>query len=47
LNENRLAQVEAGLTLMLRQQQTRNRWLGVLAVLLAGLIASQIWIGMT
>jgi ubiquinone biosynthesis protein len=46
LNENRLAQVETGLALMLRQQQTRNRWLGVLAVLLAGLIASQIWIGM-
>jgi len=43
LNENRLAQVEAGLTLMLRQQQTRNRWLGILAALLAGLLASQIW----
>jgi ubiquinone biosynthesis protein len=43
LNENRLAQVEAGLTLMLRQQQTRNRWLGILAALLAGLLLSQLW----
>jgi ubiquinone biosynthesis protein len=43
LNENRLAQVEAGLTLMLRQQQTRNRWLGIMALLLAGLLASQLW----
>jgi hypothetical protein len=29
---------------MLQQQQTRNRWLGVLAVLLAGLLASQLWL---
>ena len=34
LNENRLAHLEAGLTLMLRQQQTRNRWLGFMTVLL-------------
>jgi ubiquinone biosynthesis protein len=46
LNENRLAELEAGLTLMLRQQHTRNRWLGVLALLLAGLIASQLWMAM-
>ncbi len=37
LNENRLAQLEAGLTLMLRQQQARNRWLGAIAGLLATL----------
>jgi ubiquinone biosynthesis protein len=43
LSQDRLAQIEAGLGLMLRQQQTRNRWLGVLAVLLAGLLASQLW----
>jgi ubiquinone biosynthesis protein len=43
LNENRLAQLEAGLTRMLRQQHTRNRWLGVFALLLAGLLASQVW----
>ncbi len=43
LNENRLAQLEAGLTLMLRQQHTRNRWLGIFALLLAGLLASQVW----
>jgi ubiquinone biosynthesis protein len=43
LNRDRLAQIEAGLGLMLQQQQTRNRWLGVLAVLLAGLLASQLW----
>jgi ubiquinone biosynthesis protein len=35
LNENRLAQLEAGLTLMLRQQHTRNRWLGLMTGLLA------------
>ena len=43
LNQDRLAQIDAGLGLMLQQQQTRNRWLGVLAVLLAGLLAVQIW----
>ncbi len=35
LNENRLAKLESGLTQMLRQQQTRNRWLGLMAVLTA------------
>ncbi|MCA1978634.1 MAG: ubiquinone biosynthesis regulatory protein kinase UbiB [Thiobacillus sp.] len=35
LNENRLVQLETGLTLLLRQQQARNRWLGVIAGLLA------------
>ncbi len=35
LNENRFTQLEAGLTLMLRQQHTRNRWLGAIAGLLA------------
>ncbi len=39
LNENRLTQLEAGLTLMLRQQQARNRWLGAIAGLLAALVA--------
>jgi ubiquinone biosynthesis protein len=43
LSQDRLAQIETGLGLMLQQQQTRNRWLGVLAVLLAGLLASQLW----
>jgi ubiquinone biosynthesis protein len=37
LNENRLTQLETGLSLMLRQQNTRNRWLGVIAVLLAAI----------
>jgi len=37
LNENRLTQLEAGLALMLRQQHVRNRWLGVIAGLLAAL----------
>ena len=37
LNENRLAQLEAGLTLLLRQQHTRNRWLGLMAGLLAAI----------
>ncbi len=43
LNENRLAQVEAGLTLMLRQQHARNRWLGVIAGLLAALTATALY----
>lgn len=43
LNENRLAQVEAGLTLMLHQQHTRNRWLGVIAGLLAILAAATLY----
>jgi ubiquinone biosynthesis protein len=46
LNENRLAQLETGLSLMLRQQHVRNRWLGVLAALLAGLLASQLWMAL-
>ncbi|MEW6415407.1 MAG: ubiquinone biosynthesis regulatory protein kinase UbiB [Pseudomonadota bacterium] len=40
LNENRLAQLEAGLALMLRQQQARNRWLGAIAGLIAALLVS-------
>ena len=43
LNENRLAQLEAGLTLMLRQQHARNRWLGVIAGLLAVLAAATLY----
>ncbi|WP_296754762.1 2-polyprenylphenol 6-hydroxylase [Thiobacillus sp.] len=42
LNENRLTQLEAGLALMLRQQHVRNRWLGVIAGLLAALAAAVI-----
>ena len=37
LNENRLVQLESGLMLMLRQQQSRNRWLATIAGLLAAL----------
>jgi ubiquinone biosynthesis protein len=44
LNENRLAQLEAGLTLMLRQQHTRNRWLGVIAGLLTAFTASTVFL---
>jgi ubiquinone biosynthesis protein len=43
LNENRLAQVEAGLTLMLHPQHARNRWLGVIAGLLAILAAATVY----
>ncbi len=43
LNENRLAQLEAGLTVLLRQQQTRNRWLGLMAGVLA-VVAAGIFI---
>ena len=35
LNENRLVQLEAGLILMLRRQQARNHWLGLMTVLMA------------
>ncbi|MBI3432239.1 MAG: ubiquinone biosynthesis regulatory protein kinase UbiB [Hydrogenophilales bacterium] len=45
LNENRLAQLEAGLTLLLRQQHTRNRWLAVLAAVLASLVFVLVWLG--
>ena len=44
LNENRLAQLEAGLTLMLRQQQSRNQWLGVIAGLLAVTAAATLYL---
>jgi ubiquinone biosynthesis protein len=44
LNENRLAQLEAGLTLMLRQQHARNRWLGTIAGLLAMLTAATLYV---
>ena len=47
LNENRLAQLEAGLTLMLRQQQVRNRWLGVITVLFALTTAAISWIALS
>jgi ubiquinone biosynthesis protein len=43
LNENRLVQLEAGLTLMLRQQHARNRWLGTIAGLLAVLTAATLY----
>jgi ubiquinone biosynthesis protein len=43
LNENRLAQLEAGLTLMLQQQHARNRWLGTIAGLLAVLTAATLY----
>ena len=38
LRADRLEKLEAGLELMLRQQQGRNRWLGIIAVLLALLV---------
>jgi ubiquinone biosynthesis protein len=47
LNENRLVQLEAGLTLLLRQQHTRNRWLAVLATVLASLVFVLVWLGQT
>ncbi len=44
LSQNHLAKIEAGLGLMLQQQRARNRWLGILAVLLGGLLTVQIWV---
>jgi ubiquinone biosynthesis protein len=46
LNENRLAQLETGLTLMLRQQHARNRWLGIIAGLLALLTAATLYLNL-
>ena len=43
LNENRLSQLEAGLTLMLQQQHARNKWLGAIAGLLAILTAATLY----
>ena len=43
LNENRLTQLETGLLLMLQQQHARNRWLGVIAGLLATLTAAALY----
>jgi len=43
LNENRLAQLEAGLTLMLQQQHARNKWLGAIAGLLAVLVVTSLY----
>jgi len=39
LRTDRLEKLEAGLAVMLRQQQIRNRWLGILATILATLLA--------
>jgi len=38
LRADRLEKLEAGLELMLNQQQTRNRWLAVISGLLAVLL---------
>ena len=43
LNENRLTQLESGLTLMLQQQHARNRWLGIIAGLLAVLSVATLY----
>jgi len=43
LNENRLTQLESGLILMLRQQHARNRWLGIIAGLLAVLSVATLY----
>ncbi len=39
LREDRMAQLETGLAVMLAQQRSRNRWLGVIAILLAAQVA--------
>ncbi|HET9463595.1 MAG TPA: ubiquinone biosynthesis regulatory protein kinase UbiB [Thiobacillus sp.] len=46
LNENRLAQLETGLILMLRQQHARNLWLGIIAGLLAVLTAATLYLNL-
>ena len=43
LNENRLTQLESGLTLMLHQQHARNRWLGLITALLAVLTVATLY----
>ncbi len=47
LNENRLTQLESGLTLMLHQQHARNRWLGLIAGLLAVLSVATLYFAIT
>ncbi|MBK6744421.1 MAG: ubiquinone biosynthesis regulatory protein kinase UbiB [Hydrogenophilales bacterium] len=43
MRDDRLNKLEDGLTLMLRQQQTRNRWLAAIAALLAVLVAANLF----
>ena len=43
LRSDRFEKLEDGLTLMLRQQQARNRWLAVIALLLSLLIVTLAW----
>jgi hypothetical protein len=40
LRADRLEKLEASLAVMLAQQQGRNRWLGVIAALLAALVVA-------
>jgi ubiquinone biosynthesis protein len=42
LRDDRLDKLEDGLTLMLAQQRSRNRWLAVIAALLAALVAANV-----
>lgn len=44
LRTDRLEKLESGMVLMLRQQQARNRWLGVIAGLLAAMLVMG-WLG--
>jgi ubiquinone biosynthesis protein len=39
MKADRLEKLEAGLATLLRQQQTRNRWLAAIAVLMAAMLA--------
>jgi len=40
MKTDRLEKLEAGMALMLRQQQTRNRWLAAIALLMAAMLAA-------
>jgi ubiquinone biosynthesis protein len=42
LRNDRLEKLEAALAVMLAQQQSRNRWLAIIALLLAALAFSQL-----
>jgi ubiquinone biosynthesis protein len=42
LRTDRLEKLETGLAVMLAQQQSRNRWLAIIAVLMAVLAYSQL-----
>ncbi len=42
LQDDRMVRLETGLDALLKQQRARNRWLGIIAILLAALVATSV-----